>query len=285
MGPDVIVTYERIEQLPGEIRLIYTEFDKEIRPNSDLHSYLELCDNVVERKPSLTLPEHLELHHAQRVLVAIVDCYKLLVDAKERSAFKGLIAQIEATPLAPKTPGGSHGLNAVFELEFLQYLRYRNVKARLGEPDIVVSTALGDYYVACKSINSLNNIEKNLEKATSQIAKRGFGIVALNFEPHVYYDGVMTTNDPIEVLATLDGNASDVYKDYEGLFDRKLSDGCFDGITMQVCCVANIVGEETDLNTMTHNVYYSRSSIQPKDAVVRFRSFWSAMRGVNSYFR
>lgn len=285
MGPDVTTTYERIEQLPSEINLIYTEFDKEIRPESDLHKYLELCCNVVERKSSLTLPESLELHHAQRILVAIVDCHKLLVDAQERSAFKGLIAQIEATPLAPKTLGGSHGLNAVFELEFLQYLRHRNVKARLGEPDIVVSTPFGEYYVACKSINSLNNIEANLEKADSQIAKRGVGVVALNFEPHVYYDGAMTVSDPVEVMAALDRNASDVYKNYEPLFNRKLSAGCFDGITIQVCCVANVVGELTDLNTMIHNVYYLRSNIQSKDAVVRFRSFWSAMRGVYSYFR
>ncbi|WP_129405481.1 hypothetical protein [Pseudomonas protegens] len=285
MGPDVTTTYERIEQLPSEIKLIYTEFDKGIRPESDLHKYLELCCNVVERKSSLTLPESLELHHAQRILVAIVDCHKLLVDAKERSAFKGLIAQIEATPLAPKTPGGSHGLNAVFELEFLQYLRHRNVKARLGEPDIVVSTPFGEYYVACKSINSLNNIEANLEKATSQIAKRGVGIVALNFEPHVYYDGAMTVSDPVEVMAALDRNASDVYKNYEPLFNRKLSAGCFDGITIQVCCVANVVGDLTDLNTMIHNVYYLRSNIQPKDAVVRFRYFWSAMKGVYSYYR
>lgn len=285
MGPDVTTTYERIEQLPSEIKLIYTEFDKGIRPESDLHKYLELCCNVVERKSSLTLPESLELHHAQRILVAIVDCHKLLVDAKERSAFKGLIAQIEATPLAPKAPGGSHGLNAVFELEFLQYLRHRNVKARLGEPDIVVSTPFGEYYVACKSINSLNNIEANLEKATSQIAKRGVGIVALNFEPHVYYDGAMTVSDPVEVMAALDRNASDVYKNYEPLFNRKLSAGCFDGITIQVCCVANVVGDLTDLNTMIHNVYYLRSNIQPKDAVVRFRYFWSAMKGVYSYYR
>ncbi|WP_210643267.1 hypothetical protein [Pseudomonas sp. Tri1] len=285
MKPDVVVTYDRIEQLPSEVAGIYAEFKKEIRPSSDLHKYLLLCENVTERLNSLSVADGLEVHHAQRILVAIVDCYKLLTDVYERKAFKGLIAQIEATPLAPKTPGGSHGLNSVFELEFLQYLRHRKLKARLGEPDIIISTAQGDYLVACKSINSLKNIKTNLDSAASQIAGRGVGIVALNFEPHVYYDGAMAVDDPLEILATLDENASNLYKDYEGLFDSKLANGCFDGITIQVCCVANVMGQNTDFNTMIHNVYYSRSQLQSEEALARFRSFRSAMKGSNSYYR
>lgn len=284
MGPDVIVTDEQIAQFPSKVRLIYAEFNKVIRADSDLHRYFALCEGYVEKKQTLTLPERLEVLNAQRIFEAIINCYELLT-VEERSAFKGLIAQIEASPLAPKEPGEFNGLNAVFELEYLQYLRHRNFNARLGEPDIVVSTSFGDYYIACKSINSLKNIEHNLEKAASQIAERGVGFVALNFEPHLYYDGVITTDDPRAVMAALDKNASDVYKDYEGIFQDMLAAGNFDGITIQICCVAELVGQETDLNTMVHNVFYLRPQLQPKAAVQRFRNFWASMQGRNSFSR
>ncbi|OFJ42655.1 hypothetical protein BJN42_26580 [Pseudomonas koreensis] len=284
MGPEVIITYEQIEQFPDRVRLIYAEFDKLIRADSDLHRCFALCEGILQRKNDLTLSERLEFHQAQRILEAIVNCYDILT-VEERSAFKGLIAQIEANSLAPKEPSEFDGLNAVFELEYIQYLRHRKVSAKLGEPDIVVSTRFGDYHVACKSINSFRNIKRHLEKAAEQIAKRGFGFVALNFEPHVHYDGVVTTDDPREVFRALDKNAIDLYKAYEDMFNDMLKTGGFDGITIQICCIARLIGQETDLNTMAHNVYYSRSEHQSKAAVERFNYFRSAMQGPNSFFR
>ncbi|KAB2524867.1 hypothetical protein F8N49_12215, partial [Pseudomonas sp. GXM4] len=238
MGPEVIISYEQIERFPDKVKLIYAEFDKVIRADSDLHRCFKACEGVIHRKNTLTLPERIDLLQAQRVLEAIINCYSIIT-VEERSAFKGLIAQIEANSLAPKEPSGFDGLNAVFELEYIQYLRHRKVKAKLGEPDIVVSTDFGNYHIACKSINSLKNIKRNLEKATEQIAERGFGFVALNFEPHLYYDGVFTTDEPREVMEALDRNASSLYKPYEGMFDDMLAAGNFDGITIQICCLAN----------------------------------------------
>lgn len=283
MSPDVVVTYEQMEQFSHQIRLIYAEFNKKLRPSSDLNRYIALCEDVTNKIDFLTPTERLELHNAQRILGAIVDCYKLL-SVEERAAFKGLIAQIEANPLVPEAPHEYDGLNAVFELEFLQYLRHRKFKAKLGEPDVVISNSFGNYYVACKSINSLKNIEHNLVKAASQIAERGVGFVALNFEPHVYYDGLVTANDPAGIVAALDKNAHDVFKPYEGLFESMLAAGDFDGITIQVCCVAKYIGGETESDTMIHNIYYSRPKLQSHAAVERFNSFRSAMKGYNSFF-
>ena len=284
MGPEVIITNEQIKMLPDNVRLIYSEFKKFIRPDSDLQRYLVLCSNVFEVSCSQNLAEHRELHNAQRILSAIVNCYELLMDSEERLAFKGLIAQIEANSLGPKTQGGSLGLNAVFELEFLQYVRHRKIKARLGEPDIVLSAPFGDYYVACKSINSLKNIESNLDKAASQIALRGVGVVALNFEHHVYYDEVFMAHHPRQVAEALDNNLTDLYRSYEELFKSKLAAGAFDGIAIQICCVASVQEQEVGLSTMIHNVYYSRANLQSTDSIERFKAFRGAMQGPISFF-
>lgn len=276
MSPDIFKSYEEIAKLSASARSVLKEFKVNVRPNSDLEKYLELCERASEvTKPSSEMPLA-DLHHAQRILLAIVEG-STFKSPEENIAIKGALAQIAANPLDPKTPGGSHALNMTFELEFIQYLRHRGLTARPGEPDIIVSTPFGDYHIACKTINSLHNIQANLDKGSTQIADRGNGIIALNFEPHVCFDGPYEAETASEVFSIIDSNLNSIYSNFQKLLDDRLASGGFDGIALQISCAAVIAESPSDMDTVTHTTYYSRRDLQIDAASERFDWFKYSM--------
>ena len=281
MDPEVFTSYEDIAKLPASIRSIFKEFKVDVRPNSDLEKYLELCERAEETIGLLSEVQSAELHHAQRVFLAIVEG-GTLTGSEEKTAFKGSLARIATNPLDPKTPGGSHALNMVFELEFLQYIRHRGLTARLGEPDIVVSAPFGEYYVACKTINSLANIRANLDKGSVQVANKGKGVIALNFEPHICFDRPYEAQTVFEVYAVIENHLNGLYSRFQQLLDSRLASGGFDGVALQTSCMAVIAESPSDMDTVTHTVYYSRSQLQSKSASDRFYWFKHSMLGLVS---
>lgn len=278
MDPDVFTSYEDIAKFPAIIRSIFKEFKIDIRPNSDLEKYLELCERAEEMVELLSEVQSTDLHHAQRVFLAIVEG-SALSSSEEKAAFKSSLARIATNPLDPKTPGGSHALNMVFELELLQYIRHRGLKARLGEPDIVVSAPFGEYYVACKTINSLANIRANLDKGSVQVANKGNGVIALNFEPHICFDKPYEAQTVFEVFAVIENHLNSLYSRFQKLLDSRLESGGFDGVALQTSCMAVIAQSPSDMDTVTHTVYYSRSQLQNKSSSDRFYWFKHSMLG------
>lgn len=278
MDPEIFTSYEEIAKLPIRVRSIFKEFKVEILPGSDLEKYLELCECAEEPVELLSEAQSAELHHAQRVLLAIVEG-STLPSLEEKTAFKSSLAQIATNPLDPKTSGGSHALNMIFELDFLQYIRRRGLTAQLGEPDIVVSAPFGNYYVACKTINSLGNISRNLNKGSTQVTNKGQGIIALNFEPHICFDKPYEAQTVFEVFAAIEKHLNDLYSRFQQLFDSRLASGGFDGVALQTSCMAVIAESPSDMDTVTHTVYYSRSQLQSQDASDRFHWFKHSMLG------
>ncbi len=279
MEPEVMTTYEEIALLPAKVRQIYKEFGKKIAPDSDLEKYLSLCEGVVEKVALMGEKELIDVHRAQRIFLALVQCNEKLEDSEEKKEFKSSLSQIAANSLDPQTPGGSHALNMIFELDFLQYVRHRGLKARLGEPDIVISAPFGNYYVACKTINSLSNLGTHLEKGSAQITRNGFGVVALNLEPHLCFEEPFEAQTVHEVCVAIDRHLKALYENHEQLINQHLASGDFDGVTLQMSCIAKVAGGSSDLDTVTHNVYYSRSNLQCKDSRDRFDGFSQTMRG------
>ncbi|WP_433588729.1 hypothetical protein [Pseudomonas koreensis] len=281
MDPEVFTSYEEITKLPTKTRSIFKEFKVNILPGSDLERYLELCERAEETIGLLSEAHSAKLHHAQRVLLAIVESSSLS-NLEEKTAFKSSLARIATNPLDPKTPGGSHALNMVFELEFLQYIRRRGLAAQLGEPDIVVSAPFGEYYVACKTINSLENISRNLNKGSTQVKNKGQGIIALNFEPHICFDRPYEAQTVFEVFAVIENHLNSLYSRFQKMFDSRLASGGFDGVALQTSCIAVIAESPSDMDTITHTVYYSRSQLQSQDASKRFYWFKYSMLGAVS---
>lgn len=279
MEPEVMTTYEDIGLLPAKVQKIYDDFGKKIPPTSDLQKYIDLCDGIVEKVSRLSVKELVEVSRARRIFLALVECNDNLSDPDEKAEFGKSLSQIAANSLDPRTPGGSHALNMIFELDFLQYIRLRGMQARLGEPDIVISAPFGNYHVACKTINSFNRLGTNLEKGSTQIAERGVGVIALNLEPHLCFEEPFKAQTLSQVITAITHHLDELYENYKKLFNKHLASGDFDGLTLQMSCVADIAENATDLDTVTHNVYYSRPKIQSKDSHDRFDGFRQTMEG------
>ncbi|OCX19573.1 hypothetical protein [Pseudomonas graminis] len=279
MKPEVITSYEEIALLGAKVRRLYEDFNKKIPATSDLKRYIDLCDGIVEKFSTMEEKELVSVHRAQRLFSALVQCNENLQDLAEKAELNHALSQIAANSLDPRTPGGSHALNMIFELDFLQYIRFRGLEARLGEPDIVISAPFGNYFVVCKTINSFNNLSSNLEKGSAQITRNGFGVVALNLEPHICFEEPYKARSVFEVRTAIARHLETLYEGHKELINNHLSSGDFDGVTLQISCIAKIAESSTDLDTVTHNVYYSRPNVQSRDSHNRFDGFRQAMIG------
>lgn len=270
MDPEIINTYEQISQLPTQIRPLFAKHNIDIDPDSDLQRMLDRCA-IADQGPDSSA-DALELCRAQRVLRAILDC-------GDEPEIKEPLNRIASSKLDFSSTEHSLGQDAVFELEFLQYVRHRGRTARLGEPDIIVSAPSGDYFVACKSINSLTNFRKQLSSGTGQVKKYGHGCVAFNLERQSKLEQPLKVEYANEVKAILDAELSEFYANNTQRFNRLLKEGSLDGVVLQISCFADIAESGVDLNVCTHTVFYSRPSLQGAEAHDRFDGFRQSMRG------
>lgn len=56
-------------------------------------------------------------------------------------------------------------------------------------------------YMACKRPNSINNLEKTIQKARRQIAKRGHGIICLSIDKLLNYDAKVLQIEEHETIS------------------------------------------------------------------------------------
>jgi hypothetical protein len=268
-------SYTHIAELPSAVRDIYAGLGLEIRPAAHLSQMLKLCEGVDGKIGSMEAGQKLDVCRAMRVLQAIADC------AGETN-LREVLKRIARSSLDPATPEPSEGKDMVFELELLQYIRYRGLTAQRGEPDIVIQATFGEYFVACKTINSMNNLEKQLSSGVHQVNKLGYGCIAFNFEPHMCFEQPLPAATLREVTDQIDARLRELYVGRERLFNERLRSGRLDGVMLQMSCIADIARSSRDLDAVTHTVYYLRSGLQTAEARDRFDEFRFRMRaGVN----
>ncbi|MFM0013333.1 hypothetical protein PQR46_38035 [Paraburkholderia sediminicola] len=167
MQPEIQHSYEEIAKLPAQVTALSEQLAVRIGLQADLVKMIRLCTDVHKKVSDMTPDQILEVAQAQRVLLAIVN-------SAHEVGLKAPLERIATSVLEPTTTIHSEGKDAVFELELLQYIKFRGLHARLGEPDVVVETApYGNYFVACKTINSLNNIKGQLRSDYGQVEKYG----------------------------------------------------------------------------------------------------------------
>lgn len=273
MQPEIQHSYEEIAKLPAQVTALSEQLAVRIGLQADLAKMIRLCTDVHKKVPDMTPDQILEVAQAQRVLLAIVN-------SAHEVGLKAPLERIATSVLEPTTTIHSEGKDAVFELELLQYIKFRGLHARLGEPDVVVESApYGNYFVACKTINSLNNIKGQLRSGYGQVEKYGHGCVAFNFEPHMCFEQPLRVQTAREASHILNKHLRGLYGKSKNLFDRKLQDGRLDGVVLQMSCFADVAESKTDLDVFTHTVYYLNPRIQDADARSRFNWFVAAMQG------
>ncbi|MFT8827789.1 hypothetical protein [Acetobacter syzygii] len=267
-GP--FLSFQTIAQFPEKVRKIYQEHDIRIRPRSDLARMLDLCTDIDSTYEMLPEDIRVEVNRAYRVLHAIVDC-------ADQKVIGDPLRRIAANSLKLGEPKPSSGKDLLFELELLQYMRYRRLTAQLGEPDIVVVAPFGEYFVACKTIYSLKNFETQLSSGTKQIEKRGVGCIAFNLEPHMFFEQPLRASNRREAMAQIKERLIELYDKESWRFDKKLKEGRLDGVMLMMSCTVDVPGHS--FHTFTNTVFYSRSNIQGTEAQRRFEGFRSAMSG------
>lgn len=269
MPPEIHFPYEEIAQMSERVRELCVRRDVRIKKLADLSKLLILASNAVALGSG---PPSVELCRAHRVLAAILAC-------EDEPELGAPLKRIASSPLDPASQAHSPGKDALFELETLQYIRHRGLKARLGEPDVIVSAPFGDYFVACKTIDSLNGFEGQLRRGTHQVEKRGYGCIAFNLEPHSLVDQPIRVQNSNALVDRLDTHLRSLYMKHKRLIDVRLEAARLDGVMLQISCFAQIAQGGSDMDVFTHTVFYSRSDLQGAAARERFNGFSLSMQG------
>lgn len=276
MSPEVSSSYEDIAKLSAQVRLLYENLEVRIREASDLEKMLLLCTNINEVVNEFSSCDLLRLIKAKRVLDAIISCSN-----ENKGELKEPLKRISENSLETSTDKHSLGKDALYELELLQYIKHRGLNATLGEPDIIVCAPFGKYYIACKTINSLNNFEKQLQSGYHQLEKYGDGVgcIAFNLEPYMVFSEPLEISSPKEASFKLREAVQKIINDKRFLIHSKLIEGRFDGVIFQMTCIVKINSNETSYDTFTHSYFYCDSQEQSNDAYKRFSGFVNSMKG------
>lgn len=272
MNPDIHLTYKHIAQLPAQVEALCAKHGVKVSPHADLSRMLYMCRDIDKKIASLGADELLDVCRAQRILSAIVEC-------ADEEQLREPLDRIASSVLTTATIEPSEGKHAVFELEVLQYARTRGLVVRLDEPDVVVTPPFGDYFVACKTINSLKNFEGQVREGCRQVHRYGYGCVMLNLEPHMAFEEPLRAQTNREVISMLETRLEELYSRNSRFFDSRLKDGRLDGVALQMSCIADVSESPLDLAVLTHTIYYSRPNLQGREAHGRFEVFRHSMGG------
>jgi len=270
--PEIFTTYEEIAKLPGKVRSLYEDLGIKIRQGGDLEKHLKLCSGLDEKTKMEPEKYLLDVSRAKRVLETILAC-------EDEEEIKENLKRIAEHSLKTNTDRPSLGKDSLFELELLQYMKHRGLKARLGEPDIVIEVPFGEYYIACKTINSLKNFEKQLSSGCKQINMYGKGCIAFNLEPHTLVDEPVEAYDMKDAGLKLEILIKDIISKKKYLLINKLIDNSFDGVIFQMTCVVKFKNSASNLDTFTYSYYFNNTQCQENEASDRFGSLVESMKG------
>jgi len=273
MQPEVYKSYEEIAQLPVQVLSLYQKMNINIPPNSNLEKYMRICSNLDTNIEQLfDVNFLLDVSRAKRVLEAIVSCPQVQ-EAKEP------LTRIAKHSLITNTEEHSQGKDALFELEFFQYLQHRHLEVKLGEPDIIVNLPFGKYYIACKTINSLKNFEGQLRSGYHQIEKYGQGCIAFNLEPHLSINEPLVISHIKEAMPKLRILIQDIIKEWKILLNRKLVENRFDGIIFQMTCIVDCEYSQSRLDTFTKSYFFCDSQAHKNQSSARFLLLANLLQG------
>lgn len=194
--PDAVTTYTEVAEKGDRAKAILGRKSVSLHPSSVLATLMnrtrQLSTEWNSQERSKGWEDRLfSALHANRICDAVIAVEH---DPGAQECLKRIAGSDMNLPLH----GQSQGKDALFELELLGYLRRHGLSARLEEPDIVVDMPWGAYPMACKKINSIKNLEKQVSSACRQLKPfAGAGVIALNIDvlvPENHFLGAPTGN-------------------------------------------------------------------------------------------
>lgn len=259
----IITSYEKIEELASEVTDICKAHRVKPSLSSDLSKMITLCSKATDIARGKNSELYLELCRAKRVLSAISAC-------KEDALLGEPLKRIARSVLNPSSSEPSQGKDALFELEFYEYLKVHDYRVRLGEPDIIIDTPWGEWFIACKTINSPDNFEKQLSSGCAQVVARGNGCVAFNIEPEREAQELLSLKHPAEADFILNQKLHEQIRDFRRFILKRMRDGRLDGIIYSKSRLVHFENTNSDLDVYTVTMYSSDIDNQKIDAVKRF---------------
>lgn len=259
----IITSYEKIEELASEVADICKAHSITPSLSSDLNKMLTLCSKATDIARENNSELYLDLCRAKRVLSAISTC-------KDDALLGEPLRRIARSVLNSSSSEPSQGKDALFELEFHEYLKVHNYRVRLGEPDIIIDTPWGEWFIACKTINSPDNFEKQLSSGCAQVVARGTGCVAFNIEPEREAQELLYLKHPAEADTILNKKLQEQIRDFRRHTLKKIRDGRLDGVIYSKSRFVHFENTNSDLDVYTVTMYSSDIANQKIDAVKRF---------------
>jgi hypothetical protein len=179
--PDYVTTYAEVAGKSDRAKQILGNRSISLHPTSVLATLMSMTYQLSSEWNSQERSEGWEGRlfsalHVNRICDAVIAVEH---DSGSQECLKRIAGSDMNLPLHDQ----SQGKDSLFELELLNYLRQHRLSARLEEPDIVVDMPWGSYPIACKKINSIRNLEKQVSSACRQLKPfAGAGLIALNID-------------------------------------------------------------------------------------------------------
>ncbi|WP_419236752.1 hypothetical protein ACN09D_25490 (plasmid) [Serratia fonticola] len=256
-------TYTQIEQMAHEVSSVCKQHGITPSLTSDLSKMIKICENASSIAKGNDDQLILDLCQAQRVVSAIIAC-------KDELMLSEPLRRIASSVLEPASKEHSLGKDALFELEFLQYLKVKGYDVRLGEPDIIMNTPWGEWFIACKTVNSFNNFEKQLSSGCQQVVSQGHGCVAINYEPQSEFQEKLLLEGPEDARHLIDEHLFIQTRPLKRHVNKRIRDGRLDGVIFSTSCYVKFESNNSDLDVYTAVMYSSDTDNQAIGAVERF---------------
>lgn len=161
----------------------------------------------------------------------------------------------------------SEGKDALFELEILDYMRRNGAVALMAEPDLHVVMQFGNYPIACKKINSIKNLEKQLSSACRQLKPfKGEGLIALNLDVLVPEAKYLEKETSVQAQAHLHFMLRRFRGEHMAKIQKVVASAKCDGIIFSITTAANVMQmkprlhyfNQTDFWTLNNANYHGR---------------------------
>lgn len=286
----VFTSFKELEKMSYEVKKLFSNLNIKIRKNKDLDRMLILCDNASNTFKNSDINKKLQIITAKRIIEAILRCSN-----ESPEQLKEILHRIATENLDLNTKVPSKGKDAVFELEYLLYLKFIGLTVFLGEPDIIASLPCGLYYIACKTINNSSNFKNQLRSGYRQVHLAGRskdeknkpdflafnGVVAFNIEPHLDYKKRRLSEeiDNKEIVyKELHDFLTKEMEGYKKIFNKVILDGRIDAVVFYTSCNVKIKSSPDEMTTvsctMIADEYTDRVKLnKQKDSILRARFF------------
>lgn len=259
--PIRVSTYEEVAGRAKFVRALLAGKNICIHRDSALGTILreaeKLAENWVAGRTDGGIRQLVNAAHANRIAEAIemTSSEPTVNEALRRMAGNDM-------NLSGRSP--SQGKDALWELDFVSFLRRRNVIARLEDPpDIVAQFDFGDYAIACKKIYSERGVEAQVRKGAKQLSRfGGAGIVAINIDDLVPEDALLqsaTQDHAGDFLAKFNG---DFIERHRARIQRFVIDGRCDGVLVSTTVLSDIVRSDPRFNLCTEATMWSVEGLE-----------------------